>query len=279
MAAAFQYPPGYLDALARPLVIGLVYPNSNCSLYGIAIAQAAYYFRAFPKDDIFVKIVVGPTENSVIDTIHMIILIQSYNSWFLVDLLAPVLPNMLAEASASTYAMRIWFLSNKNRPITALVVIIVSTDFSRNWTQAFVDHTFLGGLVQVIYLTIHNTFNVFQGSKTFRVSEMVELSSSLACDTLITASMIYFLKGHNSTVQRTSQIVNKIVTYTLSVGMLTTACTAGDFIAWRVSLNTFDFAIPHFALSKGELLNSRVKLRETPYESTAIELSNVDVPN
>ncbi|KAJ7244639.1 hypothetical protein B0H12DRAFT_1129089 [Mycena haematopus] len=275
MATAFQYPPGYLDALARPLMIGFMI---SAPLYGIAIAQAAYYFRAFPKDAIYLKIVVALLV--IIDTIHMIILIQSYNSWFLVDLLVPVFPKALTMTSLltylvmfltqGTYAMRIWILSNKNRPATALVIILAATQL-------------VSGLVQVIDLTIHNTPDAFQGSKIFRVSEMLELCSSLACDTLITASMVYFLKGHNSSIQRTSQIVNKIVTYTLSVGMLTTACTAGDLIAWRASPNTFDFLILHFALSKLYLnsllvmLNSRLKLRETLYESTAFELDSANV--
>ncbi|KAJ7201999.1 hypothetical protein B0H12DRAFT_1162949 [Mycena haematopus] len=254
--AAFQYPPGYLDALARPLMIGFMI---SAPLYGIAIAQAAYYFRAFPKDATHVKIVVGHQEN-VIDTIHMIILIESYNSWFLVDLLAPILPkynSSLTRASylvmflcQGTYAMRIWIVSNKNRPATALVVT--------------------SHIVQVIDLTIHNTFDAFRGSKIFRISETVQLSSSLACDTLITVSMAYFLKGHNSAFQRTSQLVNKIVTYTLSVGMVTTY----DAPTWRLSTNTLDFLILHFVLSKVYLnsllvmLNSRLKLRETLNDST-----------
>ncbi|KAF7345542.1 hypothetical protein MVEN_01572900 [Mycena venus] len=272
MAAAFQYPPGYLDALARPLMIGFMI---SAPLYGVAIAQAVYYFRAFPKDAIYVKIVVALLV--LIDTIHMIIIIQSYNSWFLVDLLAPVFPKPLTMnslltylvmfLSQGTYAVRIWILSDKNRPVTGLVVILAVAQL-------------VGGLVQAIDLTMNNTFDVIQGSKIFRISEMVELSSSLACDTVITASMVYFLKGHNSTVQRTSQIVDKIVTYTLSVGLLTTACTAGNFIAWRVSVNTFDFLIFHFVLSKLYLnsllvmLNSRLKFRETLYDSTAIELNS-----
>ncbi|KAF7362875.1 hypothetical protein MVEN_00637300 [Mycena venus] len=274
MAAAFQYPPGYLDALARPLMIGFMI---SAPLYGIAIAQAAYYFRAFPKDPIYMKTVVAIL--IVIDTIHMIIMIQSYNSWFLVDLLAPVFPKPLTMntlltylvmfLSQGTYAMRIWILSNKNRPITALVIILAVAQL-------------VGGLVQAVDLTINNTFDVIQGSKTFRVCFYLLAPSSLACDTLITASMVYFLKGHNSAVQRTSQIVDKIVTYTLSVGMLTTACTAGNFIAWRVSINTFDFLIFHFVLSKLCLnsllvmLNSRLKLRETLYDSTAIELNSAN---
>ncbi|KAJ7355166.1 hypothetical protein DFH08DRAFT_851868 [Mycena albidolilacea] len=277
MAAAFHYPPGYLDALARPLMIGFMI---SAPLYGIAIAQAAYYFRAFPKDPIYVKTVVAIL--IVIDTVHMIIMIQSYNSWFLVDLLAPVFPKPLTMntllaylvmfLTQGIYAMRIWILSNNNRPVTALVIILAVAQL-------------VGGLVQAIDVTINNTFDVVQGSKTFRVCFYLLAPSSLACDTLITASMVYFLKGHSSAVQRTSQImqiVNKIVTYTLSVGMLTTACTAGTFIAWRVSINTFDFLILHFVLSKLCLnsllvmLNSRLKLRETLYDATAIELNSAN---
>ncbi|KAJ7906958.1 hypothetical protein B0H13DRAFT_2019911 [Mycena leptocephala] len=272
MSLALQYPPDYVNELALPLMIGFML---SAPLYGIGIAQSMHYFSVFNRDSKYLRILVALL--LMIDTVHMVLLITSYNQWFLVQFLAPSFPRALTIdslltylvtfLSQSVYAMRIWILSSKNRVITALVILPACTQL-------------VAGIIEAVVVTIDDTFASIVASNFFRVPELVQLSSSLGCDVIIVCAMLYFLQAHNSGIDRTSRVVNKIVTYTISAGLLTSACTVASLIAWQVSTKTLHFLIFHFVLSKLyfnsvlAMLNSRTKFRHQLNAPTSFELTD-----
>ncbi|KAJ7132227.1 hypothetical protein C8R44DRAFT_773407 [Mycena epipterygia] len=268
------YPPGYLDSLAKPLMIGALL---SPPLYGIGLAQALYYYRSFPKDAIYVKAVVGIL--LVLDTAHLACHMKSMNEWFLVQLMTPNLPLLFCISLffayttifivQCAYAARVWILSKKNLLITTLVVLLAMGQLA-------------GGLGQAISTIISKSPQVSHTSPVFAIAGKIELSCSLACDFAITGAMVYFLRTSNSGsgIQRTSEVVNKIIVYSISVGLFTSVGTVINIALWLGMPQNFDFIILHLILSKLYfnsllvMLNSRVKLRQRFFNDDAVDLAS-----
>ncbi|KAJ7132235.1 hypothetical protein C8R44DRAFT_773488, partial [Mycena epipterygia] len=261
------YPSGYLDALAKPIFIGALL---SPPLYGIALAQALYYYRSFPKDPRYVKLVVGTL--LLLDTAHMACHMKSTNDWFLVQLMSPTMPLLFCVSLFLTYstifiaqcayAARVWILSGKNLIITVLLVVLAIGQLA-------------GGLGQAISIISSQNPDISHTSNVFTICGKIELTCSLACDFAITGAMVYFLRtsSSGSGIQRTSEVVHKIILYSISVGLLTSLCTVLNLALWLGMPKNFDFSVIHLILSKLYLnsllvmLNSRVKLRERFYGS------------
>ncbi|KAJ7434967.1 hypothetical protein B0H11DRAFT_2207947 [Mycena galericulata] len=239
-----HYPPGYLDATAQPLMIGFML---SAPLYGIAIAQAIYYFRTFAKDVIYVKLVV--VSLIIIDTAHLVLLISTIDNWFLVDFFSPtgtvLLTHIAVFICQMTYAARIWIVSSKRIAITGLVVALALLQLS-----AF----------RIIVLPA--IFNLY-----FQAAVSVQA---------------------NGVVERTAQVANKIVTYCFHLGELDFGAAKSQpphrhltFIdQWLVKPKKLYWGIFELLLSKIYfnpllvMLNSRAKLREQLYGSTANTAGN-----
>ncbi|KAJ6629906.1 hypothetical protein B0H10DRAFT_1212747 [Mycena sp. CBHHK59/15] len=268
-----QYPPVLL-AIARPYMISIM---ASTPLYGIAIAQTTYYYRTFPKDRKFVKIMVGIL--MALDTAHMACIIKSSGDWLqvLVERAAPLLP-MSFEISLyltytviclvqCSYAIRLWILSTKNWAVTAVVVSFALGQLG-------------GGMGQAIEIMRGQNANVAHLSKTFRIAGITELSCSFVCDTVIASAMVYFLKAPGRTNHITAQVVNKLVIYSINVGAVTSVVTAVNLVLWLVMPQNFNFLIFHLILSKLYLnsllvmLNSRAKLRQQLNRTDHISLNS-----
>ncbi|KAJ7132236.1 hypothetical protein C8R44DRAFT_773500 [Mycena epipterygia] len=237
------YPPGYLDALAKPLMIGALLTPP---LYGIGIAQAVYYYRSFPDDPLYIKAVVGVL--LLLDTTHIACQIKSTNDWFLLELVGPTLPLLFCIALffayiiifivQCSYATRLWILSNKNKAITSLVVVLATGQLG-------------GGLRQASDLVSTQNPGVSHTSRSFQIAGEIELGCSLGCDIVITAAMVYFLRTKESPIiRRTSDVVNKIIMYSISVGLLTSVGTVLNLALWLGMPQNFDFSVLHLILSK-----------------------------
>ncbi|KAJ7661621.1 hypothetical protein DFH06DRAFT_1325900 [Mycena polygramma] len=230
-------------------------------LFGIGIAQTAYYFRSFRKDSVMAQIMIAIL--FVIDTAQTACTVKSTKDWFLIDLLGPTIPvvfvvGMLCAYTTifivqCAYASRLWSLSAQNKTVTSVVLLLALGQLA-------------GGMGQTVNMFIGQSPSVAHTSKSFDIFGKIELSCSLACDVVITAGMVHFLRssGGNSVIRRTSDVVNKIITYSISVGV----GTALNIALWLAMPQNFDFLILHLVLSKLYfnsllvMLNARVKLRE-----------------
>ncbi|KAF7328400.1 hypothetical protein MVEN_02555700 [Mycena venus] len=287
-----NYPPGYLDATAQPLMIGFML---SAPLYGIAIAQAIYYFRTFGKDVIYVKLVFNLLR--IIDTAHLILLISTLDNWLLVDFFNPPVPKSL---SVRYCVVNPYYSVHMPNDVCGAHLDREFQEDSNDWSrgctcassfQCVQNYPFGlacdlqplisgSGIVQTIETYVANTVTNILAAKIFQTAGRIELSSSVACDFVIMGAMMYFLKVQaNSAVERTTQVVNKIVIYVISAGLLTSAFTLANLILWLVIPDKLYWGIFELLLSKIYfnsllvMLNSRVKLREQLYGSVAIELN------
>ncbi|KAJ7173628.1 hypothetical protein C8R46DRAFT_1255968 [Mycena filopes] len=231
-------------------------------LYGITVAQVTYYFRSFPNDPIHVKLVVGIL--FLLDTAHIICFLQSAYEWFITKLLAPILPILFCIAVVLTLV---------RSKIIHLCVSFRSTAIPELTA-------YRSGIVQSVDTLKNETPDVTQTSGSFKISGKFELSSSLVCDVLIAGAMTYFLRksGGNIPIRRTSEVVNSMIIYSISVGFFTSVATALNLALWVALPENFTFIIFHLILSKLYvnsllvMLNSRVKLRRHFYTDEMITL-------
>ncbi|KAJ7468402.1 hypothetical protein B0H11DRAFT_2045387 [Mycena galericulata] len=274
MTSVDLYPPGYLDAIAQPVLIAIALAMP---LFGITIAQTTYYFRWFSADRVHVKTMV--TILFFMDTAHTVCIVKASRDWFLVQLFSPFVPRVLIVGMVLTYtiifivqcsyAVRLWLLSGKNKVVTSVVILLALGQFG-------------GGMGQSISMFIGQSLSLAHTSRFFDISGKIELSCSLACDLVITGAMVYFLRsmGGTSGIHRTSEVVNKIIVYSISVGLFTSVGTTVNIALWLGMPQTYDFGIPHLILSKLycnsllAMLNARLKLRERFDCDAPIDLSN-----
>ncbi|CAK5281105.1 unnamed protein product, partial [Mycena citricolor] len=246
----------------------------------ILLAQAGHYFRTFPGDSIRVKLVVGSLV--AIDTIHVVILLSSYNQWYIRESFELVLPKsfsltplityIVVTICQMTYASRIWIVSKNNLWMTGIVLCLALCQFASGFIAGL--EVYLNGRPLVVHQ-----------SKLFIIAEKIELATSLACDVAIMAGMVYFLKdsmsgGTGRTFTATAQIVNRILVYIIGTGSLTSISTALNLALWLTMPSNFYFLIVHLILSKLYtnsllvMLNSRAKFRRVDHHDV-IELGTV----
>ncbi|KAG6809384.1 hypothetical protein H0H93_015848, partial [Arthromyces matolae] len=72
-----------IDAAFSPALYGMMI---GLSLYGIALAQVAYYYRKFPMDANYWKILTGSL--LVLDSLHIFSLAAGIHDWFLIERLS-----------------------------------------------------------------------------------------------------------------------------------------------------------------------------------------------
>ncbi|KAJ7699593.1 hypothetical protein B0H17DRAFT_1048992, partial [Mycena rosella] len=244
-------------------------------LYGIGVAQGAYYYRSFLEDPIYVKGVVC-ISHSLIDTTHTVCMVKSFSDWFLVGLFGPSTPRC--------YAARLWFRGTYSSPYSWYLNSFISAfDPSTSLSQLALS---FGQFGQSILTADVENISVAHSSP-FEIAGRFELICSLACDLVITGAMVYYLRSGSATsgIRRTSDVVNKIIVYIISVGLLTSIGTAINIALWITMPQNFDFLILHLVLSKLEVhilsphappfrLNARIKLREQLYSDAPMEMSS-----
>ncbi|KAJ7173629.1 hypothetical protein C8R46DRAFT_118582 [Mycena filopes] len=275
------YPPGYLGTFGVPLITAAMLTPP---LYGIGVAQVAYYYRSFPDDPVYIKLVVGIL--FLLDTTHIICQLQSTYEWFIIKLLGPIMPILFCVGLVLTYtiifivqcsyAARLYILSNKNKFVAPLVGTNSRQRADRQVPSCLlpvINMSRIQGVDWAINLIQTQNPNVTQTSRSFEISGKIELSCSLMCDVLIAGAMVYFLRAGrgNNTIRRTSEVVNSIIMYSISVGLFISVATALNLALWLALPENFIFVVFHLLLSKLYvnsllvMLNSRVKLRRHLY--------------
>ncbi|RDB19944.1 hypothetical protein Hypma_013123 [Hypsizygus marmoreus] len=249
-----------IDAAFSPALYGMML---GLPLYGVALAQAAFYYRTFPGDHKYWKILVGVL--IALDSMHIFSLTEGVHDWFLVQRLTTVLPRGALVASFTTYiietvvqcayALRVWALSNKNRWLTGFVVAFACIQLAGGMG---VSH---GLAVAVSIDDVH--------SKTAKTYGAVQLVASVICDVAISAAMVFLLNKNRNGIKRTESIIDRLIIYSVNVGLVTSVIAILNLVFWQATPQNFNFVIFHYIISKLYInsflvtLNSRVAYRKT----------------
>ncbi|KAH8796177.1 hypothetical protein DL96DRAFT_1644711 [Flagelloscypha sp. PMI_526] len=169
------------------------------------------------------------------------------------------------------YAMRVWTVSKRNKVITGIIVAMSLTQLT-------------SGVSLVTYMvTIGNVTAVY--SKFNKVAGSVELGSSTLCDIVISATLVWLLRGNKqNSFKRTRNAIDKLVLYSVNIGLLTNLIALVNLVTWLAAPeDNFIFAIFHFSLGKIYVnsmlvsLNARDKIRNEMMTSAYVAPSMFDV--
>lgn len=247
----------------------------SLSLYGAALAQAIFYFRSFPDDCAPMKILV--TFISFLDIFHVCLLSQMFwNTLVYGRLVLPSVPQQmpwqLVAATIVTnfiigtvhcfFCLRVWRVS-KNKSVTAMI-----------------------GILTVMQFGVAMSFGVQQkptGSRdpNTNLSAQIQLISSMVCDIVISASLVYYFHSFRLGMKRTEVILQELIILSVNMGVMLCLVMTVTIILFEVDAGISEPLAAHMVLSKIYVnsliatLNSRRRFRAIANRTIAFSLPTI----
>ncbi|CAA7262860.1 unnamed protein product [Cyclocybe aegerita] len=217
--------------------------------YGVTLLQTyQYFYRYWGRDKLYIySLVVLLT---ILDSLSTIA--NMYSMWYyliehygnpIVILAIHWTLTMSISATAVIeflvkvfYAYRLWILGGRKLYFLPGIIIIFGLV------------ALVGGIAYVVLITKNGSLLYLPKITWLLLSAF---SFSLVADFLIASSMTYLLlKGRNRGLKSTDNLLRKLVTYTISTGLLTVICTLMALILAQVYKHTFYDVMFYFPLSK-----------------------------
>ncbi|KAE9410648.1 hypothetical protein BT96DRAFT_871622 [Gymnopus androsaceus JB14] len=266
-----------LDSSLGALFIGIIL---STAVYGVTCLQAYNYFMHHSFNDRwFLKLFVIVLW--VVDTLHVALLAIFYYGYtvtnfgdyeFLAKVYWPLtiqvlIGDIITVAIHMFFACRIYLLSGKKLVIPSAICLIDLAQFCECFKRPRV---FLNVHVMDLALATAKNCNLLLNCPQFLNLGLLPISIGMTDDTIVTASMIYYLRKSRSSFKQTNHIVNTLVTYTINTGLLTTIFTLACLLLLSIqdSPTSLIFALFFFievrlyTCSFMSVLNSRTALRE-----------------
>jgi len=229
-------------------------------LFGVTVTQAIHYYQNFPHDIRLVKFAV--TLLLILDIAHAALVADGSYIYCVKSIgdpeilqLVPVsfaVQNVLTALSIlvvrCTFARRIWYLSNKNRVVTGLLLMMAVASFAVSFTAdvvVFKIKTFeqLANDVWIIYAS-------------FPIGMLVDIC--IAC------SLSFFLYRSSRGFKRTSSLLNTLILYVVGTGLITIIWETLTITLYATSRNTLLFVIFYLSFSKLYINSLLVSLNWRP---------------
>ncbi|KAF8558815.1 hypothetical protein OG21DRAFT_984905 [Imleria badia] len=251
---------GALDNTFGALLIGVIIASV---LYGCTCIQTWYYYTQYPSDQWYIKLLVAGVLIS--DSLHQIAISHAIYTYLVTDFgLFQELGNMVWSLAIQVFfngfttllvqcfmATRIYRLSKKNWLATGLAMIMVIAQF----LTAFVYG------VKIVHLdTIAEVLSL-------KVLSTLINATAAAGDLLIAVVLFYLLQGSRTGFRKSDALINKLIIFTISTGLLTSLCAIATLICISALPHTFIYVIFYFCIGRLycntllTTLNARKKLR------------------
>ncbi|KAJ6458586.1 hypothetical protein C8R47DRAFT_148782 [Mycena vitilis] len=263
-----QPPP--LDNSLGAVFIGLVL---SCMLFGVSSLQVYYYYHYYPNDNRLHKVSVGILW--ILDTIHISLIIHaSYHYGIrgfgqfagllvVVWCLAIAINVVIILMVQSLYAYRVWLLGGYHRGVLGYLVAAVV----------------LGGFGIGIALA-YETYTVDSFSDLGRITWASEASfaASTGIDVFISVAMCYYLRKSKGIENRLNSRLSMLMQYTLSSGVLTSACSAACLFTLITMPNNLIFLALTYLLTRlyvnsfTAMMNARQRVQR--HDDSTFVLSN-----
>lgn len=168
------------------------------------------------------------------------------------------------------FTLRVWKLAQYHRgwALAALCLFAMTTTLAINLT-----------LVITMYTTRH-----FQNNKKYGWTIPATYASSTITDFVIAGSMIYYIRTIKIVSKHLSSRLAKVILYTVSSGLLTSACSMCTLLMYLLQRNTLVYFAVGFFLTKlyvGSylaMLNARLPLVGDSFTSTERTTVNIMQP-
>jgi len=265
--------------------IGLV---AGAILYGVTLLQTFLYYRTYPQDSRFIKILVFVVW--ILDTAHLVLctvamywyLVMNFNnpealnktSWSMN--LQTDCNGLIGLIVECFFARRVWIMSG-NLWLTGLIVLLSCVHFG------------LG-----IVFTVEGFFLV-QTSKFGQLIWVTSagLGSAAAADIIIACALCYYLTKNRTGFSRTDSLITTLIAYSLTTGLITSVLAFIAVVTFATMPTNFIWLAFFWILGKCYVnsllaaLNSRDFLRGkvAPRDITLLQISpfhaitsNIDSP-
>lgn len=251
-----------------PVLLGAF---ASFPLFGVTIAQTIWYFRRYPEDSMTLKSLIASL--LFIDAIQTLGTAEASMTLFLrhkisLDYPLGILLHLYFTTASvaivqGIYTYRVWIMSEKNRLLLCMLIFLMTCQL-------------VAGIAFDILQEVHGD----AGHLHIRVNDIfgtLSMGSRMACDILISISLVYYLNKWRSEIRRTENVIDGIIVYVVGVGVVTSAFSALVFITWLALPHQFLFMLFFSILSKLYVnsllvtLNARASLRnknntESEYE-------------
>ncbi|KAJ8692085.1 hypothetical protein PTI98_009426 [Pleurotus ostreatus] len=134
------------------------------------------------------------------------------------------------------YTYRVWIMSEKNRLLLCTLILLMTCQLGAylcsSHTESLVTRLPVAGIAFDILQEVHGD----AGHLHIRVNDIfgaLSMGSRMACDILISISLVYYLNQWRSEVRRTENVIDRIIVYVVGVGVVTSAFSALVFITVR----------------------------------------------
>ncbi|KAF9493286.1 hypothetical protein BDN71DRAFT_1591196 [Pleurotus eryngii] len=225
---------GIFSNTLSPILLGafLSFP-----LFGMTIAQTIWYFRRYPEDSTTLKSLIASL--FFIDTIQTFATAEASMTIFIRQKISLDYPlGILLHLFFTTvsvaivrgiYTYRVWIMSEKNRPLLSILILLITC--------------------QLVTGIAFDTLQEVQGDAShlhIRVNDILgalSMGNGMACDILISISLVYYLNKWRSEVRRTENIIDRIIVYAAGVGVVTSVFSSLIFITWLALPHQFIFML------------------------------------
>ncbi|KAH8109884.1 hypothetical protein DFH11DRAFT_893616 [Phellopilus nigrolimitatus] len=212
-----------LDNTMGALFLGVVLAMA---LWGVGSVQVYYYFNMYPKDELWIKILVIVVW--VFDSVHQGLithtcytyLITNYgNPLFLMHVVKSLVVMVLFSGIIcllvqSFLVHRVWKLSHKNIFAVSFLMLLVLGEF----------------ISVVIYFAKAAVFTSFaQLPSIFNESRSINILGA-ASDIMIAFTLIFLLQRSRTGFSRSETIINRLILFTINTGLLTSLCALMSLI-------------------------------------------------
>ncbi|TFK83353.1 hypothetical protein K466DRAFT_265181 [Polyporus arcularius HHB13444] len=232
-----------LDGTMGPILLGVIVSGI---FYGVSLSQVYYYYTRYPRDPLYMKLLVAAVWLS--DTCHQGLISHSVY-WYLITTYGD--PTALTKLSSSIiievifqgftgvlvqsfFAARIYKLSGKKIYLVVPVVMMIIAEFSVSMAYAAraLQFEFFAQLNDIKALSL--SINIF----------------AAAGDVLIALILCTILQISKTGFERSNTLINKLILFSVNTGLLTSICACMSLITILALPTTFIYIFFFFLIGR-----------------------------
>ncbi|KAJ3978719.1 hypothetical protein F5890DRAFT_1559802 [Lentinula detonsa] len=216
------------------MLIGVLFATF---LQGILTLQTVTYYDSYPRDPVLMKLIVATVW--CFNTIHLVLIAQSVyhylvNNWGFSPALTVStweLDLNLTFIGLSSFDL---VFSRKNILLVGFLITLCTT-------------TLVLDIIVMVQITQNRSVTEFGRRK----GEIIAVfTSGAVADVALSSLLCYYIRHSRSSFERTDSLIDLIVKYTITTGLVTSLLGVFTLVAYFASPNGFIFIAMHFSLGR-----------------------------
>ncbi|KAJ7623696.1 hypothetical protein FB45DRAFT_113204 [Roridomyces roridus] len=217
----------------------------SATLYGVSVVQT-WWYATHTNDNWPLKTLVAAV--MLCDTAHQVLISHTVYYYAIThysdptqlvkiiwSLLVEVLFNGLTALLVQSFlTVRVWRLSNGNKWLTGISILLVMGEF---------------GCV-LAYLALSLPMKTFAELERLHYLSMAVNALAAAGDLFIAGSLVILLRRSRTGFQRSDTMIRKLVIFAVNTGVITTSFAIASLISIATAKNTFIYILFYFCMGR-----------------------------